>query len=503
MYINCKQHRTPFAVFACIFEVVVGYTPPSTGKHIDEVVRLAAKRLSERDAALLVCLDDANYLHESCPFSSAHQDGAFAIQFANGAIFAGCHHASCGGGAQRWPELRGLYEKKVRKSGGKAPREKEQEEKTTSPPPADEHRERALTILKTGDPLAFILDTFNKSHVGGRTVAECLAMSLASQSVESMGVEIFAVRQLQSALGLSYYQTRRLLNGYVSRGTLYSGLLEKCPAISLYDATVTEDGEYGVTIRRREQYFTFDAEVYRAWSNRASVWLDDDPDDGDGNPHGCTFAPGLHQNSGKSANEEDNHNREDSGIGDICTEIGTDQSSHLHPLPGTESMSAGAGDPTSGVCETRSGANMPDISKNIGPIAEPTASCGSPGCNVGCNAGAKVQTTAPVNPSDYIPLPVEKDEPCHACGRRPTSSIKRGGEKKYLCYDCLKAAKRSRVQPLPGVLDHRTFERMNVDLGRCDICREKRAVYRSREAKVCEGCYARLVREWNGRAGVR
>jgi len=59
------------------------------------------------------------------------------------------------------------------------------------------------------------------------------------------------------------------------------------------------------------------------------------------------------------------------------------------------------------------------------------------------------------------------------------------------------------VQPLPGVLDHRTFERMNVDLGRCDICREKRAVYRSREAKVCEGCYARLVREWNGRAGVR
>lgn len=35
---------------------------------------------------------------ESCPFSAAHKDGAFAIQFANGAVFAGCHHASCGGG---------------------------------------------------------------------------------------------------------------------------------------------------------------------------------------------------------------------------------------------------------------------------------------------------------------------------------------------------------------------------------------------------------------------
>jgi cell division control protein 6 len=65
VYINCKQHRTPFAVFACIFEAVVGYTPPATGKHLDEVVRVAAKRLGERDAALLVCLDDANYLHEA------------------------------------------------------------------------------------------------------------------------------------------------------------------------------------------------------------------------------------------------------------------------------------------------------------------------------------------------------------------------------------------------------------------------------------------------------
>jgi hypothetical protein len=692
---------------------------------------------------------------EDCPFSSAHKDGAFAVQFANGAVFAGCHHQTCGGGAQRWPELRGMYEQKRRKPEVRA--EREQEEQTTSPP--GEHHERALAILQNGDPLAFLLDTFNKSHVGDRTVAECLAMSLASQSVEntnglhvavsgnsgkgkthacttmqnlipgayklkgtvsnkalyydddlrpgtvllfddvslsddlqevlksatanfrepiehrtltterklrvctipercvwwlakveeigdnqvmnrmltawiddsvdqdrrvldhmkeaeaagqshreddvltcraiweavkaealpvripfarriqfsttqnrrnpgmlfdlikcrarlfslqrdrdgggaviareedfaaaarlygalngeaggqetkltknetaalatveSMGVEVFTIRLLQNALGLSYHQTRRLLHGYNNSRAAYAGLLEKCPAISLYDATVTEGGEYGVTVRRREQYFTFDPEVYRAWSGGATVWLDDDPGDGDGDPHGCTFAPTLHRNSGKSANEESGHSGENSGIGEGCTEICTDQGGHLHRLPGTESMSAGAGDPASGLCEIRGGANVPDISKNVRPIADPTASCGSPGCKVGCNAGAKVQTTVPVNPADYIPLPVEKDEPCHACGRRPTSSIKRGGEKKYLCYDCLKAAKRSRVQPLPGVLDHRTFERTKVELGRCEICREKRAVYRSREAKVCEGCYARMVREWNGREGIR
>jgi hypothetical protein len=450
-----------------------------------------------------------------CPFSAAHKDGAFAIQFANGAVFAGCHHATCGGGAQRWPELRRMYE----------PREKQKRKREEAPalPPApveDEHHERALAILQNGDPLAFLLDTFNKSHVGDRTVAECLTMSLASQSVEntnglhvavsgnsgkgkthacttmqnlipaayklkgtvsnkalyydddlragtvllfddvslsddlqevlksatanfrepiehrtltterklrvctipercvwwlakveeigddqvmnrmltvwiddtveqdkrvldhmkeaeaagrgpeqddvltcraiwevikeevlsvripfarrigfstaqnrrnpgmlfdlikcrarlfflqrdrdgdgaviareedfaaaarlygalngeaggqetkltkneaaalatveSMGIEVFTIRLLQNALGLSYYQTRRLLHGYNNSRAAYAGLLEKCPAISLYDATVTEGGEYGVTVRRREQYFTFDVEVYRA-----------------------------------------------------------------------------------------------------------------------------------------------------------------------------------------------------------------------------------------------
>ena len=83
--------------------------------------------------------------------------------------------------------------------------------------------------------------------------------------------------------------------------------------------------------------------------------------------------------------------------------------------------------------------------------------------------------------------------------------MKRGG-RLYLCYDCLKRVKQpAKVQPLPGALDHRTFVRTTVELGRCDICAEKKAVYRSREARtnICEGCYARLVREWNGRKGVR
>ncbi len=84
--------------------------------------------------------------------------------------------------------------------------------------------------------------------------------------------------------------------------------------------------------------------------------------------------------------------------------------------------------------------------------------------------------------------------------------MKRGGGGKYLCYDCLKAAKRpGKVQPLPGILDHRTFERARGDLGQCDVCGAGKAVYRSDEAQtgICEGCYARLMREWNRGEGVR
>nr|WP_303714118.1 hypothetical protein [Methanoculleus marisnigri] len=43
------------------------------------------------------------------------------------------------------------------------------------------------------------------------------------------------------------------------------------------------------------------------------------------------------------------------------------------------------------------------------------------------------------------------------------------------------------------------------DLGGCTICDTGKAVYHSREvrASVCQGWYARLVREGNAKEGVR
>jgi len=142
------------------------------------------------------------YTLSECPFSDAHKHGAFAIQFQSGAVFAGCHHNSCGSGVQRWPELRSMYEgeKKSRsfpeKKKSAAPGSRR--EKTLkalknlgsagSPKSSgfsDEIREKAAGILRTGDPLPYMLEVFEKFHVGDRIVAECLIMSVASQSVEN------------------------------------------------------------------------------------------------------------------------------------------------------------------------------------------------------------------------------------------------------------------------------------------------------------------------------
>ncbi|HPH34740.1 MAG TPA: phage/plasmid primase, P4 family [Methanoregulaceae archaeon] len=74
---------------------------------------------------------------EECPFTTSHKDGAFVIQFENGAIHAGCHHAGCGGGRQRWQELRRMHEPEYA------------ERENPSPPPHD----YALTDAGNGERL--------------------------------------------------------------------------------------------------------------------------------------------------------------------------------------------------------------------------------------------------------------------------------------------------------------------------------------------------------------
>ncbi|HWQ64814.1 MAG TPA: hypothetical protein VN429_10395 [Methanospirillum sp.] len=168
------------------------------------------------------------FVLDACPFSSAHTDGAYAIQFENGAIFAGCHHTSCGSGKQRWSELRAMFEPpkldvetrlarrrseriraKMEAEGrlpateyeiaqAKALYEAAGPVESASDFSKDKQNEidekivsMSTGILESSDPLLFMLETFASVHEGDQTVAECLIHSLASRSViNSKGLHV-------------------------------------------------------------------------------------------------------------------------------------------------------------------------------------------------------------------------------------------------------------------------------------------------------------------------
>ena len=142
---------------------------------------------------------------QRCPFSDAHTDGAYAIQFPNGAILAACKHDSCGGGQQRWPELRARFE--TERATKAEPRSKsadgdgrlepaKEPAKEPAEKPVRRHEsaivKKAREVLEHDDPVRYILDCFERDHVGDLTLARCLIASIASQTVRNTrGIHVY------------------------------------------------------------------------------------------------------------------------------------------------------------------------------------------------------------------------------------------------------------------------------------------------------------------------
>ena len=64
--------------------------------------------------------------------------------------------------------------------------------------------------------------------------------------IEKADLPEFTIQDLQRFTGGSYMGIYRMIKGYDSRGKNYTGLLEKCPALSFTDRTVTMNEDEGV-----------------------------------------------------------------------------------------------------------------------------------------------------------------------------------------------------------------------------------------------------------------
>ena len=189
------------------------------------------------------------YQLSECPFSGDHKDGAFAIQFPSGAIHAGCHHQSCGGGSQRWQELRERFEPKAERKKASPPRFPPS---GPSPVPALAEipgMEAALTVLQHGNPKQAMLRTFALDHEGDETVAECMILSIASRSIiNTKGLHVSVTGESgkgkSHAFGIMTEQLPKRFKLYSSmsnKALFYMEDLLAGMAIVLDDTSLSED----------------------------------------------------------------------------------------------------------------------------------------------------------------------------------------------------------------------------------------------------------------------
>ena len=265
------------------------------------------------------------YQFDQCPFSTEHKDGAYAIQFPSGAIFAGCHHTSCGGGTQRWPELKKRYEwndgierrqKKQRmdrirartgdagtddlqpfRSGSDTGTGRPKEDQDGGDPPEDLPGrdgipgeplfEEATAILHLDDPVTYMIRTFALDHTGDIPVAECCILSLASRLVtNSTGLHVSITGD--SGKGKSHTVTTmlrqipekyRVASRISDKALLYIDDMLPGSVITLDDMNLSEPMQEllkGVTTSFKEKYkyrtVTKDRKGYTCTIPERCVW---------------------------------------------------------------------------------------------------------------------------------------------------------------------------------------------------------------------------------------
>jgi len=62
IYINCEDFPTPYSIFARVYEAVLGVSPPSTGKPLEDIKERIFRQLKKDDRSIVIALDELDRL---------------------------------------------------------------------------------------------------------------------------------------------------------------------------------------------------------------------------------------------------------------------------------------------------------------------------------------------------------------------------------------------------------------------------------------------------------
>jgi hypothetical protein len=323
----------------------------------------------------------------------------------------------------------------------------------------------------------------------------------------------FTIPMLQKATGWSNGVIYKCIHGHVTHGKVYSGLLEKCPAIAFCDRTVVtgEEGA-GVSMRRRTNAYTFDRDLFKVWCGGGAVWIDDDPD------LSCNPATDFNNPATTLAGFENDAAGSDSLYSHynnnifLCTQVSCNKSQGTqHPEDEGARASACDCDPGIVAGQPLNPAQSPAISETV-PQDAPLSLQQSTSTTEKCRNSADHPTDPSglrprVRAADYKPLDMPERTACYVCGRTWSDYVEKLTEERRhredktarrICKGCFQSAKRKAQKAavfLPGTFDVTRAERLTTGIGRCTVCNLDRAVYLDRAAgtALCEYCYQRAM----------
>ena len=120
-------------------------------------------------------------------------------------------------------------------------------------------------------------------EAGGQSTKLTRREGALIKAIRETWLSEITVTQMQQATSWSNSSIYKLLHGYMSRWVTYSGLLEKCPAISFSDRTVVCDAE-GASTHRRTRAYTWDEVLYDSWGKAGVIWLKQEDSGPGGSP---------------------------------------------------------------------------------------------------------------------------------------------------------------------------------------------------------------------------